>query len=422
MAKVLRYSLDFGTSNTLLGAVTELGSVTSIPLDFSNSNTHMMKSLIYSPSEHEWYFGNECYDKYLEREGSGRFFRSFKTLLSRESFEGTMIHGKKVSIEEIVGRFLREVRHRANSFYQQDVTAVKVGRPVRFGDTERSDEVALKRLSRALELAGFTDIEFEYEPVAAAKGFSKEIQNDKTILVADLGGGTSDFSVVKFKNGKLNKEDILAVSGVNKAGDSFDYSLMKSFIMPELGSQVKYKKSMSGIEHGISRTLLSKLCSPAIFSLINDSQIEGYIEDAMENLETNSDILKLKNLEGLFEEKLGFDLMKEVEKCKIDLSNLAERELNYSKRGVRINKNLEQKTYFDSSVFVLRDIVDAIDNVLEKSNLNTSDIDMVMCTGGSVQNPLVMKEIVEKFGEMKVMTERVHDCVVKGLLDSVEKR
>jgi hypothetical chaperone protein len=417
MIKVLSYSLDFGTSNTLLGAVTELGSVASIPLDFSNTDKHVMKSLIYTPSEHEWYFGNECYDKYLEREGEGRFFRSFKTLLSRESFEGTMIHGKKYSVEEIVARFLREVRHRANTFYQQDVTSVKVGRPVRFGDTEKSDELALKRLTSALKMAGFQNIEFEYEPVAAAKSFYENLESEQMVLVADLGGGTSDFSVVKFKNNKLSSEDILAVAGINKAGDSFDYSLMKDFVMPELGSRVKYQKNMSSVEHGISRTLLSKMCTPAIFSLINDSQIQNYVEEAMDNIEVDSDFEKIKNLENLFEERLGFDLMKEVEKCKISLSKLEMSELDYCKRGVKLKKKLKQDEYFDSSVFVLEEISSTIDEVLELAKTKASDIDFVMCTGGSVQNPLIMNEIIEKFGNAKIRANEIHASVVKGLLD-----
>ena len=397
MVKVLKYTLDFGTSNTLLGAVTELGRVPTIPLDFKNlENNHVLKSLIYTPNDHEWYYGTECYDKYLECEGEGRFFRSFKTLLSRESFEGTMIHGNRVGVVELVSRFLREARNRANSFYQQDVTKVTCGRPVRFGNTEKSDEVALERLTEALKLAGFTDIDFEYEPIAAARNMNLKFDEEKIVLVADIGAGTSDFSIIRMKDGGFTKDDILAVSGINVAGDSFDFSLMKNFIMPELGSKVKYKRPGSEIEHGLSKTLVHQMSTPAVFSLINDSKISEYIEDAQEFVECDKNLKKLGNMENLFDSKLGFDLMKEVEKKKIELSTKEVSNISYHKRGVSFSANLEQSLYFEESREVIDQISKAIDQGLLRAKLQTSDIGHVLCVGGGVKSPLV-KQLISTF-------------------------
>ena len=389
MAKVLKYTLDFGTSNTLLGAVTELGRVKSIPLDFKNEeDSHVLKSLIYTPSEHEWYFGNECYSKYLECEGEGRFFRSFKTLLSRESFEGTMIHEKRVDVVSLIARFLREVRHRANSFYQQDVTTVTCGRPVRFGDSKRADDLALSRLTEALRLAGFEEIDFSYEPVAALKEMDLNFEDEKNILIADIGGGTSDFSVVKMKGAKFHEENILSVGGVNVAGDDFDFSLMKDFVMPELGSRVKYTKSGSTIEHGISRVLLSKLCSPSIFSLINDTQIQEFLEEAFDYVECEDDLKKLESLESLFDEKLGFDLMRVIEKMKMHLSSSGVENLSYDNRGVKIIKSITREGYKNSSTSVIDKIQAEMMRVIKDSGVQ---IDLIIPIGGCVKNPLLEK-------------------------------
>jgi len=416
VVEVLKYTLDFGTSNTLLGAITALGRVPSIPLDFKNiNNTHVIKSLIYTPNEHEWYFGVECYDKYLEYEGEGRFFRSFKTLLSRESFEGTMIHGKRVGVVELVARYLREVRHRANSFYQQDVTRVVCGRPVRFGDSKKSDDIALSRLKEALRLAGFVDIEFTYEPVAAARSMKINIKSEAKVLVADLGAGTSDFSVINMKNGKFSPSDILSVSGVNVAGDSFDYSLMKNFILPEFGSRIKYKRPGSSVEHGISKTLIQQMSTPAIFSLINDSKIESYIEDAQNFVTNSQDLKRLENLESLFDSKLGFDLMKEVELAKIDLSKIMEREIDYSKNGVIFKARIERGKYEESSKYVEDKVFEALEVALLKAELKDMEIDAIICTGGSVQNPNFLKLIKNKFGKEKVLLSNDQCDVVGGL-------
>ncbi|PIK14663.1 Hsp70 family protein [Halobacteriovorax sp. JY17] len=416
MVEVLKYTLDFGTSNTLLGAITALGRVPSIPLDFKNiNNPHVIKSLIYTPNEHEWYFGVECYDKYLEYEGEGRFFRSFKTLLSRESFEGTMIHGKRVGVVELVARYLREVRHRANSFYQQDVTRVVCGRPVRFGDSKKSDDVALSRLKEALRLAGFVDIEFTYEPVAAARSMKINLKSEAKVLVADLGAGTSDFSIINMKNGTFSPSDILSVSGVNVAGDSFDYSLMKNFILPEFGSRIKYKRPGSSVEHGISKTLIQQMSTPAIFSLINDSKIESYIEDAQDFVTNPQDLKRLENLESLFDSKLGFDLMKEVELAKIDLSKFMERELDYSKNGVIFKARIERGKYEESSKYVEDKVFEALEVALLKAELKDMEIDAIICTGGSVQNPNFLKLIKNKFGKEKVLLSNDQCDVVGGL-------
>jgi hypothetical chaperone protein len=416
MVKVLKYTLDFGTSNTLLGAVTELGSVPTIPLDFKNDeNSHILKSLIYTPNDHEWYYGSECYDKYLECEGEGRFFRSFKTLLSRESFEGTMIHGKRVGVVELVARFLREARHRANSFYQQDVTSVRVGRPVRFGETRRSDELALKRLGQALKLAGFIEIDFVYEPVAAAKSIKQTFDEEKLVLVADIGGGTSDFSIIKMKNNNFSEEDILAVGGVNVAGDSFDFSLMKNFVMPELGSRVTYRKSGSNVDHGISRVLLDKLCSPSIFSLINDTDIAKFLEDALEEVDCSIDQQRLENLENLFEEKLGFDLMKEIELKKIKLSKSGLEKISYQKKGISIASSIERQSFDESSQGMVEKIERALDQVFEESGKSREDIDFVISTGGGMNNTSIIKMLNNKGLDDSKLNLQTFKAVVSGL-------
>lgn len=415
MSNDLIYALDFGTSNTLLGAATPLGSIDSIPLDFQNTNPHVMKSLIYTPRDFEWLYGNECYEKYLSNEGEGRFFRSFKSLLSRESFEGTTIHGKRVSVEEIVARFIREVRNRANSFYQRDVDSVVVGRPVMFGETEKSDKIALSRFETALKMAGFKNIEFCYEPVAAAKSYNEAFDSKKKVLVADLGGGTSDFSVINLQNKKFSSSDILSVAGINVAGDSFDFTLMRDYVMPHLGSRVRYKRPASSIENGISKKLLDQLCTPAIFSLINDTQIQNYVEDALEFVEKENDIENLENLERLFDHKLGFDLMKNVENSKIYLSSHPNTTLSYNRGGMNIECQIQKGDYFESCMEVTDSIEKTLNEALKIANCKDSDIDFVLCTGGTVQHPLIASKLVDKFGAEKIRQSNIHGAVTKGL-------
>uniref|UniRef100_UPI003565DC90 Hsp70 family protein n=1 Tax=Halobacteriovorax sp. TaxID=2020862 RepID=UPI003565DC90 len=248
-----------------------------------------------------------------------------------------------------------------------------------------------------------------------AKSMNIKLNKESKVLIADLGAGTSDFSVINMKNGNFSSSDILSVSGVNIAGDSFDYSLMKNFILPDFGSRVKYKRPGSSIEHGISKTLIQQMSTPAVFSLINDSNIESYIEDAQDFVTDSKDLERLDNLESLFDSKLGFDLMKEVEGAKINLSSNLTSELIYNKRGVKLKNSLSQKDYFNKSDEVTEKIINSLKESLETANTHSEDIEYILCTGGSVQNPLFLEKLKEIFGAEKLILSNKQGSVVFGL-------
>jgi hypothetical chaperone protein len=222
------YAIDFGTTNSLLGAVIDGKMHAPIPLDPHAKDQTILRSVLYFPDRNKCFYGAEAIREYAKRDMEGRFIRSVKKFLPNRSFLGTQVGNRMVTIEEIVATFLRELRTRANQHFGKDVKSVLLGRPAQFAATEADDGFAQMRLERAAELAGFREIRFCPEPIAAAYDFRSTLKEAKIVLVADFGGGTSDFTVMKISKEKYQPTDVLSIGGVALAGDSLDGDYAKA--------------------------------------------------------------------------------------------------------------------------------------------------------------------------------------------------
>ncbi|MCX6116391.1 MAG: Hsp70 family protein, partial [Proteobacteria bacterium] len=280
MTKPLIYAIDFGTSNTLLAAANANGVLPPVELDVNSDDKTILKSLFYTPDQNEWYFGSEAIHQYTERAAEGRFFRSIKKFLPEPGFSGTAVHGRFIPIHQIIGVFLKEVRNRANLHFGCDVTAVTMGRPAVFGDNQTEDSVAEKRLKQAAEYAGFKDVYFCPEPVAAAYEFRHQLKEEKNVLIADFGGGTSDFTVLKMGPNQFSDQDILATYGVSIAGDKFDGSIMKHHIAPHFGSEITFRLPRTNGDMRIPLRLLSYLTSPADIAFLSKTETMSFLKEA----------------------------------------------------------------------------------------------------------------------------------------------
>src|SRR4051794_2158266 len=183
------YAIDFGTSNSLLAAANESGVHGPIALDPGSSDPSIMRSILYFPSGTACFFGQGALDEYIARGMQGRLVRSIKRFLPVRSFGATQIGSLKVTLEDLIGRFLSEMRARANAYFEADVDVVMLGRPALFSQDLGDDAYAQDRLERAALSAGFREVHFCPEPVAAAHAFRRGITTPKTVLVADFGGG-----------------------------------------------------------------------------------------------------------------------------------------------------------------------------------------------------------------------------------------
>ena len=230
--------IDFGTSNSAIAWATPQGSAQLIPLE--GDALAMPTAVFYNAEEGSTHFGREAVTHYLEGT-EGRLMRSLKSLLgSPLLMETTVINNQLVNFSDIIITYLAELRKRAAQHLGTAPTRVVMGRPVHFVDDDAErDAQAESSLRQAAESVGFTDISFQFEPIAAALDYERRLTRETTVLVADIGGGTSDFTVVRLGPTLIHKtnrtDDVLSTTGVHIGGTDFDQKLSLGQVMPLLG-------------------------------------------------------------------------------------------------------------------------------------------------------------------------------------------
>ena len=230
--------IDFGTSNSAAALVGDDGQLCVIPLD--GASFAMPTALFFSHETHTTLFGAQAMQAYLGG-AEGRLMRSIKSLLGSKLLdEYTVVNGQSMRFFDIVVLFFKELKARSEAHVGHPIERAMLGRPVHFVDDDaQRDALAQATLGRAALEAGFKHIEFQLEPIAAAFDFEQRITVDTTALVVDIGGGTSDFTVIRLgpdrRQNTDRSSDILATTGVHLGGADFDRLLDLGHVMPLLG-------------------------------------------------------------------------------------------------------------------------------------------------------------------------------------------
>ena len=322
------FGLDFGTSNSAL-SVNMNGQVKMLDIDPSGPVQKTLKSILYFYKEEmekkEVYTGYEAVEKYIENGAEGRYLQSIKTFLPDESFENTEIDRTSYTLEELIAYIIKTVKNRGEKLLNMEIQDVVMGRPVIFSDDEEKDALAESRLLNATKMAGFKNIQFQLEPIAAALSYENSLQTDREvkILVGDFGAGTSDFTVFKTARRKDRlsdrKEDILSVGGVYIGGDTFDSGIMWNKICHYYGKEVKAKSLMSSNVFGLSPIILHKLKHWHLIPQLRSSQTMKTIKE-FKYLAAGKDKQTIENLQDLIESNYGYMLFRAIEKAKCTLS------------------------------------------------------------------------------------------------------
>lgn len=238
MSHNLTLGIDFGTSNSAAALIGADGQMHTIALD--GDRAEMPTALFFASETHTILYGSEAMQAYLAG-SEGRLLRSLKSLLgSRLMDEYTAVNGQSIRFFDIVVLFFKELKRRCEAQVGQPLTRAMLGRPVHFVDDDGDrDALAQATLGRAALEAGFTDIAFQLEPIAAALDYEQRVTHETTALVVDIGGGTSDFTVIRLNPARSHisdrASDILATTGVHIGGTDFDRLLDLSTVMPLLG-------------------------------------------------------------------------------------------------------------------------------------------------------------------------------------------
>lgn len=410
------YAVDFGTSNSLLSAASAEATCPPIPLDAAAADPTVLRSLLFFGQE-RFSCGAAAISDFVANGMQGRFIRSIKKYLPDRSFSGTQIGHRVVTIEDLIGRFLREMREQANRHFDADVARVVLGRPAKFSADPSEDRLAEERLERAARIAGFREVSFCPEPVAAAHDFHLELDRGAVVLVADFGGGTSDYTIVRMRPEGFSPSDVLSLGGVSVAGDALDGSLMRHKIARHFGAEVTYRVPLGSNQLTMPRSIAEKLCSPADMTVLQHRDVLTFLRDVKAWSLGSEDRQRMDHLLCLVEDSLAFRLFEEIERSKCALSGEAATEFRFDYPSMHIRERIAREEFEAGSERQIDAILGALDRTVADAGLSFDDIDVVCCTGGTARVPALRRGIERRFGEGKVRQLRSFHSVVQGLAE-----
>lgn len=414
------YAIDFGTSNSLLAAANRFETHAPIPLDESADDPTILRSVLFFPDEPKLgertcFLGKQALEEYVAAGSRGRLLRSLKRFLPMRGFVRTTIAGRSYSLEDLVATMLRAMRERADRFFGAHVTRLLLGRPARFSEDPEDDRFAEGRLRAAALIAGFTNVDFCPEPVAAARDFQGQLQGQKLLLVADFGGGTSDFSLVRMSDGGFALSDVLGIGGVSVAGDALDGSLMRSKIAAHFGAGVRYRVPFGDNVLRMPRPLMEKLCSPAEMSLLAQRDAQNFLRDVRSWALSERDRRHIDQLMALVDDTLGFVVFEAIEQAKKELSLQTQTQLSFHVPGIDIDQDLERDEFETGASREFAAIVGALDATLQRAGISPEAVDIVCLTGGTARVPFVRRALQERFGADRLHSMSGLHAVTEGL-------
>lgn len=408
-------AVDFGTSNSLVAAATATSQTPPLAIDPGYSDPTILRSVLYSPEKDVWEFGENAVRQYYDMGAHGRIFRSLKKFLPDPLFSGTQVHGAYCSLEDLLSRLLSTLRQRSAQILQQDISSVMLGHPALFSPQPHLHQQALQRLEKAARLAGFKEVAFCPEPVAAAYHFTQTLTQPRTVLIADFGGGTSDFTVVRMRPDGFTTDDVLSLGGLSIAGDAFDGSIMEHVVAPSFGSKISYQVPFSSNIMTLPKALIRKMCSPADLLLLAQKDYLEFFRRLDDWNVSEEDGRYLANLRILVEEREGYHLFQQIEEAKKAMAESPCPMIRYEYPGIDLALPLPCETFERFSQNLIQDILKTLDQTVQQAGLQYSQIDIVCCTGGTARLAAIRQALAERLGAEKLQQHMPFHAVIQGL-------
>jgi hypothetical chaperone protein len=414
--------VDFGTTNSAVAFAGSAGPAALVAFPSRAGPTSTFRSVLYfdqdETGQERVSAGPAAIEDYLaSEERSGRLMQSLKSFLASRLFRATQVFGRPWRLEDLVAIVLRALREEAERQLGEPVKRAVVGRPVRFVHAQdAADEtLALGRLRAACTNAGFREVVFEYEPIGAAYYYESRLEEDELLLIADFGGGTSDFSLVRvgpgFRGAGRRAEGILGNAGVPVAGDAFDGKLVRNLVAPRLGRGAEFRSFFGRVlpvpawlyAHLERWHHLSFLKSPKTLQLLYDLRDEAL------------DTAKLAAFLEVVEKDLGFLLFRSVEETKRALSAGSETCFRFEHEDVAIEAPVTRAQFEGWIAEELAAIAAGVDGLLARAGVARGEVDRVFLTGGSSFVPAVRRLFEERFGAERLRSGDELVSVATGL-------
>jgi len=409
--------IDFGTTNSVIVIAHPNGHTETIRLKFpDHPASDTCRTLLCLWQEHTGNrltlheaIGPEAIEAYLDDPAESRLVLSMKSYLAQESFRETRLLGHRLTLEDLIARFLTHLMKTAGINPAQ--TRTTVGRPVRFAGDRANDAFGEQRLRDSFAQAGFGTLNVALEPEAAGWRFASRLDQPATILVGDFGGGTSDFSILRFDPTAKTRATPLGYAGIGIAGDQLDYRIVTNVIAPLLGRDETYR-IMGGSPLPVPVEWYLDLARWHRFSLMRTPQTLNAITDVARTA-TNPE--RLKNLIRLIEDQQAQNLYRAVSTAKIELSKADSTTLRFHHKNINIEHTITRADFESWIAPDLTQFDEAVTTALTRANLKTEQIDRVFLTGGTSFTPAIRQQFATRFGHHKLDTGGEFVSVAEGL-------
>lgn len=409
-----RFGLDFGTSNTSLASCAGESSPALVPLDPVARDPSVLRTLLYySPTLRSFVVGQRAIDEYLAEQMHGTLIQSIKTFLADDSFEETWIQDRAWTLEDLLAIVFRHVRSVIAAGGETDDVTLVVGRPAVFVERPEKEELARARMLGGARRAGFLDVRFEYEPIAAGLAYEASLARPEVALIADLGGGTSDFTVMRLGTGGGGdrRGDILATGGVQVGGDSLDARIMAGKLARYFGAGTTYR-SMEGRDLPFPSHVLTQLGRWHQTAFLRGRKTR----DLLDRLRwQGSDPGAVDRLETLVDGNLAFFLFQEIERAKTRLSSADEAPITFHRAGIDIDELLTRAEFEHLIARDVAEIEACLAAVLARAQIDERDVASVFLTGGTAQIPALRGLFARRFGEDRLRAQDYLTTVACGL-------
>lgn len=432
----MKIGIDFGTSNS--GAAFFDGQrVHVLALDAQNVQPEVVKTILYITRDQQAFIGQQAVEMYyrdnvnrqrrfvkqwageIDYRGAdmhyvrdifvyvdeltpGRLLQYLKTALRKENYAGTQVFDRFYTPGDLAQRYLSLLRERAEAALGEKIRAATFGRPVKFAATPAGDRRAEETLRAAAQAAGFEQVDFELEPVAAALDYAQTLTRPQTALIFDFGGGTLDIAVMRLGAGSAQA---LASGGVDIAGSDFDRAIIEKRLLAHFGlGQIRHQPEILEMIQAVPDWMsLPNLATP-----FNRNLLEKAIRAGLAPA-------RLQALQALIYNDLAFTFYNRVEAAKIALSNQGASVISLDDKGIALWE-LYTRWQFEADIHgYLAEVEKVLLETLSAAGLEPGQVEAVVTTGGSSNIPLFGALLRQLFGAEKIKTANAFSSVAAGL-------
>ena len=433
----IKVGIDFGTSNSGV-AFYDGQRVHLLPVDPKNVLPEVIKTVLYITREYRPSIGQEAVEHYyrdnvnrqrrfvkqwtgeidvygadmhyvqdvfvyVDELQPGRLLQYLKTALRKEKYEGTQIFERFYTVADLAKTYLSLLKQRAEDVLGEPIEAVTLGRPVRFSESHEQDRKAQETLRQAAYEAGFRNVDFELEPIAAALDYEQTLTKPQNVLIFDFGGGTLDIAVMRL--GDPHKRKVYASGGVDIAGSDFDRTIIEKRMLSHFGyGRVNHHPEIMEMIHAIPDWMALPYLGTPIHKNILDKAIHAGVAP-----------VQLKALQGLIYNDLAFTFYNRVEAGKIALSNQGATIITLEDKEIALWELYTRHQFESDIAHYLVDVEKVLLDTIARSGLEATQIDAVVKTGGSSSIPLFTEMLTRNFGRKKVKESNAFTSVVAGL-------